>query len=437
MSEISSINYTDGTIPSADQLDTPQRVGAADIAHLLRYLWTAAAVDAAGVVFSGLEVTGKSGDMRVDVSAGAGAIEIGATPPPQHPYNLAIAREDDVSPALSDGDGTYSRIDLVSITPASALLDQESMLLPGGSSSPQYTRRGPSYTIVVTEGTPAASPSPPGLPSGSILLAQVLVPAGLTAAGGGTASATITDYRNRRSLNVSGPEQVDKREFLTDPWATGFGLLRVEEARVASPRAIEHQFFGNDFWPIWARQNVPTDDSTDPLYPLMAPSREYWETASFNGGSSTTGPSDVTIEVLGFPDIVQYKGTVIEHVTANAGNAIVTAILPSSDRLRSYKRYKVKHSVVDATDLTSVTARAIAYDASADDIILLSDEKTLSASVGSYTTELDGNPVEFTPREGDIVAIVLACTFAAGSSGAEVRAKTAWGQVYEGRDVTP
>lgn len=437
MSEISTINAALNLIYSAAQWNYVFRTGAADVAHLLRYLWTDDAIDAEGVVLSGLKVTGKSGDMAVDVSKGAGAIEVGSTPSPGHPYNLAIVRDNDTSAALNDGDGTYARIDVISLTPTSSLLDQESVALLGGGTTPHYLRRGPGYSIVVTEGTPAASPSPQPTPSGSIKLAEVLVPAGLTAGGGGTVSATITDYRNRRSLNVSGPEQVDKRTFLTDPWATGFGLLRVEEARVASPRVIEHQFYGPDFWPVWVRDGQDADDSSDPLYPLMAPARTYWESVGFVGGSSSATPSDVTIEQIGFPDVTQFKGTVIKRATTNAGSAIVTAILPSPDRLRSYKRYKVKHAVINATDLSSVTARAIVYDASADDVVLLSDEKTLSTSVGAYTTELDGNPVEFTPREGDIVAIVLAVSFAAGSSSAEVRAKTAWGQVYEGRDVTP
>ncbi len=441
MSEISTPNLGDGLIPSAAQMNTPARVGAADIAHFLQYLLSGDAFfPAPGAVAGGLAVLGKVNDMRVDVLAGAGAIFIGATPSPQHPLNLAILRATTQSPTLNDGDGTHPRIDVVSITPATALLDSELMLLPGGGTQAQFTRRGPGTTIVVTEGTPAASPVAPSTPSGSIKLAEVLVPAGLTAAGGGTDAATITDYRNKLGVATRGPDTAGGYSLSEEDWTTPAKIAMVSlfGARAEFNKLLRLAGDVVEHWPAFTRLDTPTDDATEALFPLMsAGSRKYWDVAGFaEQGAGDITDADVAFDVRGMsPTTAAYFGTILSHLTGNSITKRWSVAFQSTARQVSTDAYKVDYKVLNASP-TSITAQAFRYDVAGDVAEPLSDATSLSTALGRRTVALD-NPVERTLIEGEILTIRVAVAFAAAPDSSVVHLRAGLAQRFEGRDVRP
>lgn len=96
----------------------------------------------------------------------------------------------------NDGSGD-DRIDVLSLQPVEVEEDEETRKFKDPSSgtiseelSPQRTRVD--YEFVVTEGTPAASPSAPATPAGTYKVAEVLRPNGQT----NVLSGDVTDSRN-------------------------------------------------------------------------------------------------------------------------------------------------------------------------------------------------------------------------------------------------
>ncbi len=431
MSERSSNHFTNSLIPSADQLNGPQREGAADLAQLLQFLAVGdVAVPAAGIVFGGLVVTGKAGDMRVDVSAGAAGLYDAGVAAPQHPLQFVMVRDDDTSDALNDGDGTHPRIDLISVTPLSALLDSEPVLEIGGGTTPTPIRRGPDYTINVTEGTPAASPVVPSLPSGAMKLSEVLVPAGLTAGGGGTASATVTDYRNHRGRQVRGPFDAIAPELLrlVSAWASGRNMMEVRSAPSVGVESLAWRGDMAEHWPAYRRLGVPAGDDSSDLYPVViAGGRQHPLSAPFNAGDPSD--ADASVNVQGF-GATQFGGVRIDHLTGNATTVRASAMFLTPARGASFDTYKLEYELFTTAPLT-LAARAVVYDASAGVVVNLSDLTNIAKTLGLHSVALD-NPVEFTPDEGDIVGIRIDLGFAASANGeAEFRRATA--TVREGR----
>jgi hypothetical protein len=432
--ELSTTHHTNNLIPSATQLDNPARKGMADIAHLLQYLLAGSVVPASGIVMGGLTVAGKAGDMRVDVHAGFGGLYNGATPEPQHPLGVVVVREDDVSPALNDGDGTHDRIDVISITPSSALLDEEPVLEIGGGTTDTPTRRGPAYTIVVTEGVPATPPVAPGTPTGSLKLYEVLVPSGLTAGGGGTAVATLTDYRNLAGAYIKGPDAA------FNGWVQAFNdwtiagvssLLQAFGVQDADGKFLGIGIDRVKHWPAVVRAGIPTGDEGGNLYPMMiADDRAHWVSAAFKSGSAST--ADASVTAIGFYPAANFDGVEILHLNAAANVKSASCEFETPARGASFDAYRVRYKVVTAAP-ASIVAQAFAYDASTDTVIPLSDATAVTAAVGSYDLPLD-NPVEFVPDNGDIVAIVLTPTFAAAADSAKVLARVGMAAVTEGRN---
>jgi len=436
MSEVSSIHFTNSLIPSADQLNTPQRKGAADISQLIQDLvMGGVAVPAAGVVIGGLLVTGKANDMRVDVAAGlAGLYDSGAVSP-EHPFRLIMVRDDDVSPALNDGDSTDPRIDVISITPEAALLDSEPVLQIGGGTTNVATRRGPGYTINVTEGTPDPSPVAPGTPTGAIKVAEVLVPAGLTAGGGGTASATITDYRNHRGLIRRGPFDGIAPELhrYVATWSGGRSLMILQGAPGLANGLIEWRGDMTNHWPAWRRLDEPAGDETGDLYPMVIAGngdREHWLTAPFNAGDPSD--ADASVNVQGF-GALQYGGVRVDHLTGSATTVRASVMFLTPARGASFNSYRLKYEIYTAAPAT-LAARAVVYDADADAIVNLSDLTNLPTSVATHDEALD-NPIEFTPDEGDIVGIRIEIGFAAAADNAAIECRTGSAAIREGRAV--
>jgi hypothetical protein len=440
MSERSSIHYTNSLIPSADQLNTPAREGAADMAHIFEKLaMSGATVPANGAVFGGLEVQGKVNDMRVDVTEGVGWLYDAAVPSPQHPFELIMVREDDTSAALNDGDGTHPRIDVISITPSSALLDTEPMLQIGGGTTPTPTRRGPDYTINVTEGTPAASPVAPSTPSGAMKLAEVLVPAGLTAGGGGTSAATITDYRTRAGLEIKGPESpLNGWVQHFDDWTPAgvATLLQAFGVRDADGKVMAYGVDRVNHWPAIFRAGIPAGDVSGNLYPMLIPGgRTWWDTkpgSTINVPEGVVADPDITVRNDGM-ELLTWVGCYIEHDSGAAhGPQYLTMAWQVEGRSLRVEDAYVSHKVLTVLGgAGSIKARLYHYDQSADTSTLISDDTTLSNTAANHDDQLT-NVVPTLAAPGDVIAIRLEINFAAVADGAIVNIKSGRVQWREG-----
>jgi hypothetical protein len=428
----SSPNFNANLIPTALQLNDALRHGAADLAHLLQYLVSSASVPGAGLVMGGLNVVGKANDMRVDVLAGYGAVYNGAVTPPEHPLEAVVLREDDVSPLLNDGDGSDPRIDVISIDPSSSLFDSEPLLIPdgGGATQAAFTRRGPGYVIKVTEGVPDPSPSAPGTPTGALKLAEVLVPAGLTAAGGGTSAATITDFRNRASLETKGPDSSREGWWqLVSTWGSVVDMLTLVGIQEADGKALQLVGDLDEHWPAFFRSDVPTGDQAGYAYPMLIPfGRSHPLSVPFNAGDPSN--ADASVNVQGF-GALQFGGVRIEHLTANIAARRASAVFPTPSRGASLSAYKVRYEVFTA-EPSSLDARAVVYDASAGAVVNLSGLTPLAKTVGVHEVSLNA-PVEFVPDEGDIVGIRADADFAAAADSSAVELRLGTATVTEGR----
>jgi hypothetical protein len=106
--------------------------------------------------------------------------------------DMRLSSNGTVTPAV--GDGTYGRIDLVSISPLAVDGQSETRdFYDAGSIVPAATdkKTSDSVTITLTPGTPASPPTVPSTPGGSLAIAQILVPKSATA----STQCTITDVR--------------------------------------------------------------------------------------------------------------------------------------------------------------------------------------------------------------------------------------------------
>ncbi len=436
MSERSTIHLTNNAIPSADQLNTPQRKGAADLAHILEKLATSGStVPSQGMVFGGLGVTGKANDMRVDVGEGVGWLYDAGVSAPQHPFQLIMLRDDDVSAALNDGDSTDPRIDVISITPLSSLLDSEPVLQPGGGTSNLPTRRGPAYTINVTEGVPAPSPVAPGNPAGSMKLAEVLVPAGLTAGGGGTLSATITDYRNRAGLELKGPESplngwVQQVADWTTPGLVS--LLQAYGVRDGLGKVLAYAFDRVEHWPAIFRTGIPAGD-VSPLYPLCASGREYWLRIPATKAAAVKQTGGAGVEDTDWQQSIDTELTLI-HLTAGAANIEIEVPIPVDIRNLEILEYDFDYTISTAFNSAGdFIAQVKRWDRSAGTKLALSPASTPDTTATG--TDTDGavlaSPV--VAEDGDTFSLHGLVIFEAVNDGAVITIHNVGIKVREGR----
>lgn len=431
----SSPNFNANLIPTALQLNTALRTGAADLAHLMQYLLSGASVPGAGLVMGGLDVVGKANDMRVDVLAGYGAVYNGAVTPPEHPLEAVVLREDDVSPLLNDGDGTDPRIDVISVDPSSSLFDQEPLQVPegGGSTQDAYTRRGPGYAIQVTEGVPNPSPAAPSTPTGSLKLAEVLVPAGLTAAGGGTASATITDHRNRASLEVKGPDSsLEGWRQLVSTWSSVVDMLTLVGVLDADGKALQLVGDLDEHWPAFFRSDVPSGDQAGYLYPMVIPlGREYWiRTMAVKGSVVKSGGAGV--KGTDWDESIDPNLT-IYHITNVSANIEFEIPIPADIRGLEIIEFDVDYTIGTAFNSNNdVTLQLKHFDRSAGTKTIKEATSPDSTVTGLAVAGLAVDP-SFVLDTGDAASLHGFVVFEAVNDGAVLTIWSVGIKVREGR----
>lgn len=138
-------------------------------------------------IMGGLEVSGRS-DLYYGVSAGVAVCSMGDA----DGYTEAYFAGGKTENAVSAGDGTYPRID--------------SVYLLANTGTPDNL-----VHCMVTQGTPAASPVAPTLPSGALRVQDMLVPAGASA----TSSASRNGSRNYAIAYGSGLGRIGFAENTT------------------------------------------------------------------------------------------------------------------------------------------------------------------------------------------------------------------------------
>jgi hypothetical protein len=327
------------------------------------------------------------------------------------------------------------------VQPVSTLLDEELVNQKGAPAANQYTRRGSGFSVVITEGTPATPAVAPALPNGQglILLAHVEVPAGLTAGGGGTASATITDAKNRISNSLKGYNASTFGWIQeVDSWSGNALMVQVEGVLDEVGKILN--MFGDlsEHWPAFQRTGVPAGDEAGILYPMTIPDgRTWWETSPGGQAAGDVSDSDVTIERKGMwhsPD--QYIGCRIVHATGNAATKYVSMDFQSPARGIACQAFKVNYNVaVVLGGAGTIKAEAFRLKAVDGTVESLSDEVTLANTLDTNHTTTLTTPVERSFDEGDILAIRFKCDFAATPDLAAVWIKSVRVQWKEGRDV--
>lgn len=170
-----------------------------------------------GGIVTGLAVTG-TGGLTYTVAAGVAVVPRGSD-------GTRIAAWDGGSVTGTAGDSTYPRIDVIALKAADPTLDGRH-----------------SVTVSVIKGVASASPATPSLPDGSLMVASVRVPAGMTSTGSGTSitqGALAVPYGATLGRVCHGQNTgVDKQDW------TGEWTLQVAASTLSLPtrRLVEARF---------------------------------------------------------------------------------------------------------------------------------------------------------------------------------------------------
>lgn len=161
-----------------------------------------------------------------DVSSGRGYLTDSA-PVGEEPAFKAVQLDADLTgQALTAPDGANDRIDVISVTFNKIVTDTDTRDINTGGTGPitptlidkktRYT-----YTITVTDGTPAGSPSAPATPAGHVKLAEAYV----TAVTGVANQDALTDFREAVSLKSKKKLSAQDITYVGGTSSSHFGLI--------------------------------------------------------------------------------------------------------------------------------------------------------------------------------------------------------------------
>lgn len=363
MSEIRTMNTVVNRIYSVDQINRSLRATAREVAETLGHsLGITGTTPSNGVVMGGLEASGASGAMYTQITRGTALLPAARALPLGNALYCYLADDETSNPAAllhADGDATNPRYDAVTIKPLTQTDTLENAsTYPTGAVTPQVNiQRGCAVTFNVIAGTPAGSPGFPSVPSDELVLSYVLVPAGLTAGGGGMASATYEDWRR-----IANPKAVQNNGSLSvSSVAQDFDAVVANNLGVNFPTAIPARSLswymdGGEAWWAARRVNPPAGDTTANLYPMMVPGGREWDIfVPFSGAGiqQTVNNNDMTFDDLGYQVQVTRSGT-----TGQEQFALRKAV-PVAARGLELTAAVVSYDVDTAFDGT-VTAQALA-----------------------------------------------------------------------------
>jgi hypothetical protein len=268
-----------------------------------------------GIIMGGLLASGVAGQMYSAVTKGTAILPSARALPVGNALYCYLADDETSNPAAllhSDGDATLDRYDAVTIK-VSSVTDtlENASTYPTGTVTPQVNiQRGCQVTFSVIEGTPAATPLYPVIPSDERLLAFVLVPSGLTAGGGGMASATYEDWRAVRrfdELRNAGPHDVANV-------LQSFDAYRASSlpAGAVTLATLTWYMDGAEQWWAMRRTNPLAGDDTSNMYPMMIPGGREWDVfVPFSGAGihQTVNNNDMAFDDLGYQVQVTRSGT--------------------------------------------------------------------------------------------------------------------------------
>lgn len=175
-------------------------------------------------VVDGLEVTGRS-DLRYNVSAGVAVCSRGSSDGKTLAYHAGGQ-----TPAVSAGDASFPRIDLVWVKANNKL---------------EYSDSDNYVTLGVTMGTPASSPKEPTCPTGCTVLRKMRMPAGATSTQNATAMWTA-DYALPYGASLGKiAEHWDKRDMIGDGTVKKYYLEQEVSFSLPTDRMLEFSFKTN------------------------------------------------------------------------------------------------------------------------------------------------------------------------------------------------
>jgi len=449
MSEFSSVYYQNGFQPNAGQLNTPQRKAMGELAIALMLMHERGGSSATGVVVGSdsLIVSGLAGDMRVQIGAGTAVLYDSTISPPAFPVQMIqqYSSSPVYSALLSDGPGGAgeSRIDVICCRSVSSLLDTELVAKKGSPAEMQPTRRGGAFEVLVVEGVAAVGPVAPATPSWYMKLCEVEVPKDVTAINpppGGTTQCIITDFRNFRSMDQRGPFDSATEELLRyiETWAGGFNMMQLG-GHPASDEPLKKLMWRGDMdehWPCFRRDDVPTDDSTLDLYPMLIPGSRVWRKImpGEQGQIYDRNSANYNWETLGVEHIGDdYKG--LQVYSTVAGSQITYISYSPEVHLRnvSITEAKIFYHVNTAWAGGAMEVELFHWKRSTNTTTPISGAVAMDNTLGPKETSV-GAVSETTIYEGDILSLRVKITLAAAAVG-NVDFRSAQFSFKEGRKL--
>lgn len=285
MSEWRVMNTVLNRIFSVDQINKSLRATTREIAESFGHMLKLSGTDPKnGIALGGLVCSGVTAAMYTEVTAGTAILPSARALPLGNALVAYLADDEDSNPVEllhSDGDGSNPRIDAIVLTLTSvADTSENATIYPTGAVTPPVNiQRGGVVTFAIIEGTPAASPSYPAVPLTDFVVAYVIVPAGMTAGGGGMAHGTVI-YEDARA--VRNPSEVRNAGGLTvAKTVVNFDAYVAQQLVNAlgtgGSKSLAWRMDDTESWWAMRRVGEPAGDSGADLFPMCVPGGREWE----------------------------------------------------------------------------------------------------------------------------------------------------------------
>lgn len=445
MSEIRTMNPVLNRIFSPTQISDALRGTVREIAEAWGHQAGFESGDTArddGIVFGGLVASGVSAAMYTQVTAGAALVPATRSLPLGNALFCFLADDETSNPASllhSDGDGTFDRIDAITIKPSTATdTSGNPSTYPTGATSPAVDlERGCVITFNVIEGTPAASPAYPAVPTDELVLAYVLVPTGMTAGGGGMGDASVIYEDFRR---VHSPKSV--RNTTTGATthygrATDFNAFQALHMTRAdgggSNRSLAWRMVGADNWFAMRRGTVDSGDTSADLFPMCIPSGRTWKRTVGLERLVDNAVANATVDQVGYDvGTSEWGGFDITWSASLTASGNASQVILGDARGLQLIGVELEYNVIQTLSSGNMTARLYMWDqsAGASGALTAAENLTDSAGQNTHTFTLSPSPVL---DEGDFVFVLFTLGGLSTATPAHYQLQAITCEVKEGR----